>query len=131
MKKKYYYKIVNYNLRSLIIDDTIYPNIGVQYKINEFVEPNINGTKLMIFTSLYHAQNFLYKEHKDGKIYKVEALGVSKYGILLSFRMFSIMFNKCLKLKKNKKGCLIYNSKIPNGTLFAKKVKLVEMVYWR
>jgi hypothetical protein len=83
----------------------------------------------MVFDSLDNA--ILFKEYlgyNTAKIYKVEALGISKKGMLLSFYDVIINFDEILKLKRNKKKYLQYNEKSPKGTLFASKVKLIEEV---
>jgi hypothetical protein len=130
-KKKYYYKVVSRELKSFIINDNDYEGIVVQYKLNKFVKPNIADTKLMIFNSLANAIEFS-RLHSNflriGKIYKVEALNVSYYGICLSFNNFIKTLKTIVKLKKGKKGYLKYNISIPRGTLFADQVKLLKEI---
>lgn len=59
---KYYFKVVTDKLKSYTdnfreINESEYP---VQYKLNDYVKPNIQGSKLYVFDNFDSAKNFAY-----------------------------------------------------------------------
>jgi hypothetical protein len=133
MKKKHYYKVLKSNLKSLIIEESTTVDINgkqekvsVQYKVGEFVSPNIPGTQLMIFDTLQNAQGFCLPQNGQ-KVFLVEALNVRYKGICVHYIKQTLPY--ILKLKKNKKRYVnLIRKDIPFGTLFADKVKLIKEI---
>lgn len=127
-----YYKVVNSNLSSAFISSGMVLNsihFTVLYKINEWVEPTIKGSKLMVFDSLEEAENFLNIFGWGDVIYKCEAKNPNKTGLFIKGNMY--IYNDLLKIldlkRKKKKFSHLLDEPIP-GTIFCDAVKLVEKV---
>jgi len=131
MSKKYY-KVVSLHLCSCsTISTDVYKGqpLSVQYKIGEFVRPNVNHTSLMIFKKYRHAM--LYSlANSFGRIFEVEAKGVQPKGLFVSCYRTGDHIGEYIKLKKQKKKYLhLIKLTPPSGTLFANEVKLVKEVF--
>jgi hypothetical protein len=122
------YKVLAPNLKScyascwLITDNK---NWSIQYKLNEFVKPKVNNSKLFVFCTLQSAKDFLLHNNYDNnrQIYKCEALNVTKC-LLICKKVTNIpdywkYYNIVRKMK-----FLIKAS--PKGTGHADAVKLLE-----
>lgn len=119
---------------SLVINDK---PLTVEYKLGQFVSPNVPYTKLMIFDTLENAENFKgnFFHYGNVEIYSVYAKGVSKTGLFIEVTSSNIITLKeeignLIKSRKNKKK---YINKEPfgippKGTLFAKEVKLINKI---
>ena len=133
MKKKYY-KVVTGSLKSSQVKYwwTDYrEKYLVQYKIGEWVEPKVEGSSLMVFSSLEDALRFVSSNVSNHKIFECEIEGAKKNGIFSGqFTKIDALLSECKKLKKAKKGWthLCNTTGIPKGTVFADRVKLIKEV---
>ena len=125
------YKLVSPSLRSVCMDVS---GIKVQYKIGEWVKPNVEGSHLFVFDTIQSVKNFIGNRlsFKSCKVYEVEIKASRKIRQPLFFydcMRFDRWFLYCAKLRKNHKK---YTDKIdmnyPRGTIFADEVKLVKEV---
>jgi len=114
-------------------------NLPVEYKINEWIYPNVPETKLMVFDTLQHANKWIDQDDVDvlrryNKIFECEVKKPVKKSIFrqlkgwLSNKEIKRSINKCMKLKKNKKSYLHLCDKPPQGTVFVSAVKLIKEV---
>jgi hypothetical protein len=120
---KIYYKLVNDDLRSVIIKK---PHLVTQYKIGEFVSSPIPETPLCVFETFSYANNFKNCECLRGaKIFKCEI----KTKLVRPWIPRYSTLNRILKLMKNKQKFLqIACRNLPSGTICCKQVKLLEEV---
>ena len=140
---KIYYKVVfcdrKYNryfscMRVLKNDSRInFSNLIVEYKINEWVKPNIKETSLMCFDDLESAKDFIDKADihsaiiftckikQPHKKYKLFASSVRDFNFLNTF-------TKLLSQKKKKKKIEGNIEFAPPGTTFCKELMLLEEV---
>ncbi|MCB0448440.1 MAG: hypothetical protein KDD03_13215 [Gelidibacter sp.] len=122
-----YYKVVKNDLTSAW-DWFNAPEYNIQYKLNTWVEPKIKEAPLMVFRDLKDAELFIYNNalySPDYKLYKCE--------IKKSRKKWKWThpgdLDTVLKAKRAKKKLpSAYTSFLPNGTVLADKVKLLEEV---
>lgn len=121
---KIYYKVLSASLRSAIVSG----RYNLQYKVNEWTEP-VEGTRLFIFRSLYDARDFFRNNAHVGanSIYECHAEGVStphfRANCVTSFSIETFWKYFGRKMPN------YYKQTVPTGTLWAKKVKLLNQVY--
>ena len=142
---KVYYKLVNLELKSFNLfpdhpfkDHYINEGSVIQYKINEWIEPKINGSKIFIFDTLDNVRSFLTIHSSaipNTKIFECEAKGVNDKFIFLSSGAMGYtkgIFSEVCKLRRQKKKWLHiieddrYRYQPPTGTLFASAIKLTK-----
>jgi len=125
-----YYKVLNSDLSSAYISNLYFntEDIVVKYKINQFVYPNILGSKLMVFSDLSSAR--LFRCSWGIKIFKCEILNPSEDGIFVETgKGMKEDLLDVLRLKKQKKRfTYLLSRNIPNNTVFCDAVKLIEFV---
>ena len=125
---KYYYKIVEDNLKSLCShfytvqrsNCDLVQQLPVQYKLNEWVGPNVRGTKLMVFHSLTLALRF----NPVKRIYLCEVENPIDNGLFFD----ACDLAEAISRKNNKKRFMDMVRIAPHGTVFCDKVKLVKLV---
>ena len=128
---KYYYKVVCKNMKSAIVSQSIHSEIrdlSVEYKVGEWVRPNVDGSQLMVFKFLNDAKIFA-RNHSLYDIYKCEISGITKKSVFI--RYTSLYYNMhrirdLWKKKKNRKKINHYMDLPPSGTIFCSAVKLIE-----
>lgn len=128
---KYYYKVVCKNMKSAIVSQSIHSEIrdlSVEYKVGEWVRPNVDGSQLMVFKFLNDAKIFA-RNHSLYDIYKCEISGITKKSVFI--RYTSLYYNMhrirdLWKKKKNRKKINHYMDLPPSGTIFCSAVKLLE-----
>lgn len=127
MKK--YYKVVNDDLSSAYVG-SLYgtKSLSVTYKIGEWVEPNIKGTDLMVFSDLESARNFLNDKGWGTKIFTCEVKNPRKRGLFIENATVSYIL-RAAKLRLKHKKFLNWTDKPKiEGTVFCKAIKLLEEV---
>lgn len=129
-----YYKVVNHNLRSAIIDH----NASVKYSIGEWTEPVIKGSKLFVFNDISAAR--LFAQSHDWPIFKCEVLGIykGKHKFYISNARFNYdILNRFWSKIRNKRKFTNLIEKpfntddqkmIEKYTVWVDKVKLIERV---
>lgn len=131
---KTYYKLVSQDLKSAIMSQhKDLRELEVQYKINEWTNPNIDGSLLMVFDSIDNVKRFVHKKPRY-RLFICEISGISKIPIFRSFYKLPkciASLKKVWKARKSKKkfsNIVNTHSSPPKGTVFCSKVKLVEEV---
>jgi hypothetical protein len=127
-----YYKVVNSDFSSAYVgSDYAYSceKLKVYYKIDDWVEPKIKGSKLMVFDSLENAQYFMDHCGWGVYIYKCEVKNPSKKGVFVkaNYRLAERLF-RIIDLKNKKKKFTDLLDEPIKGTIFCDAVKLVEKV---
>ncbi len=118
-----YYKVVTDNLTSVV---QVPPY--VKYKLNKFVRPSDLHSKLFIFDTLKNAQKFTNSRFGRYKMYECHATNVTKPVNALLSGITWIKYNKLKKQKKSVK-CINNTSMYwPEGTLWARSVKLTKLI---
>lgn len=139
MKSKIYYKICRKKPSDRIFCYNYYSAvafyIGIQYILDQWVEPSIPGTNLMVFDSIDHAKmcKKKYSFWKNHVIFECEVKNPSKKGLFLSTVHQIYNLEKIAKLRKNKKKythlCKMNrDDSLPEGTIFCKAVKILKEV---
>jgi len=123
-----YYKVVSGYKDKLISSSIPLEYGGIEYKLNEWVYPQILNSKLYIFNCLANARTFVYSQGISfgTRIYIADAIGVSsKVHMACNWGCVE----KFWKLIKNKKK---YSHLLPIyqyvGTLSCDAVKLIKKV---
>ena len=127
------YKVVSTEFKSAIIGNMKEPsarscyNIPIQYPINQWVEPQDKNMPIMIFDDLQAARDFVY----DQECYCINDLIVCKCEYIKSKKKYGWCLNRIEKINelraKKKKFSHLFGS-LPNRTVFADKIMLVERV---
>lgn len=140
---KIYYKVVFYDRKDNRYFSCIHilkndsriniNNLIVEYKINEWVKPNIKETSLMCFDDLESAKAFIdYANIYSGIIFTCKIKQPhKKYKLFESaVRRFNFLdlFTKLLNQKKKKKKIEGNIGSAPPGTTFCKELMLLEEV---
>ena len=136
MSKKYYKVVLNSKgkLFSCIRDTNFFggnnfkSKYAIEYKVGEWVRPNVDGSQLMVFKFLNDAKIFA-RNHSLYDIYKCEISGITKKSVFI--RYTSLYYNMhrirdLWKKKKNRKKINHYMDLPPSGTIFCSAVKLIE-----
>lgn len=137
---KTYYKVVTQDLKSAIVNPRFnnydfYNDFCVQYKVGEWIKPNMEHSKLMVFDSFDNAKRFYDIENNYNTrlcIYECNGKNPSRQGLCILVGRIRHMYDELLKIKKAKKKVIeFYNSFsfTPPGTIFCSAVKLVKKVY--
>lgn len=129
MRKKYY-KVVGDDLISARIGRFSTSNregLPVQYRIGEWVEPNLEKTDLMVFDNLRLARNFA---NSWECIFECEVKSPRKIGNLIVWNLTMEKLKTIVGLRKAKKRWthLVKPTEFPRGTVFCSAVKLVKRV---
>ena len=132
MSKKYYYKVVDEDLWSVVAQNT---SLRVQYKLNEWVTPRVAHTDLMVFKDLDYAKAFCqYMMFQS--VYKCQVKNPRKRGLMIYYRYIRNggtippSLESLIKIRMSKQKYLDHiTSKPPLGTIFCSAVKLLEKVY--
>lgn len=136
---KIYYKVLTQELKSVISrnrpleDRFITENLIIQYKINEWTYPKVNGTNLMCFSKLSSAKDFINKLgwRINVKIFKCTVKGARKKGFFVSAWVLDICFvEKLYKQKRMRKKitCADYRECLYPNTVFCSAIKLLYEV---
>lgn len=148
---KIYYKVVTRDLKSAIMNSyvlqdriqdeecqRIVDKFCVQYKINEWVNPNVGKSKIMIFKDLISAKDFCLTNQYDDilRIYTCKCKNVSQLGFVtdvLHLPLFNERYINLLNLKRQKRKVKDYYKKyerriVPNNTLFCSSVMLLKEI---
>jgi hypothetical protein len=139
MKSKIYYKICSKKPSNRIYCYDYYSavafSIGIQYILDKWVEPKIQGTNLMVFDSIENAKKCKKKYHfwKNHVIFECEVKNPSKKGLFLPTVNQIYGLEKIAKLRRNKKKythlCKMNRGdSLPEGTIFCKAVKILREV---
>ena len=148
-----YYKVVSDDLKSFVVnplnagyghieDKHIYNKFVIQYKIGEWIGPNVKGTKIMCFSNIDSARNFLRSEacasfFIGGKIFKCQCLrpkGYNRDSVITNCYELNELYDTMLDIvKKHKKRTEIFKAVqrkqyVPDNTILCDKVKLIEEV---
>lgn len=133
-KPKIYYKVVNSFLRSCC-NESRWLNLDVIYKIDEWVLPKNKYAPLMVFSNLDAAINFGSFIIGSVFIFKCEIIkSKQEWGYISQSSIINL--EAVLKAKKSKKRInkQLFRNQLPQDTIFADAVKLVERVhentYW-
>lgn len=116
------YKVLKKNMGSFA---DIPKEYRVTYKLNSWVKPKVEGTRLFFFKTLEEADNFCHYA-EDKVIFKCEAKNVAK--IKYIGYVDSIVKFWQFKLKKKKRNLGIFNKSAPLGSYSASEIKLLERV---
>jgi len=125
------YKVVKTNLTSASLQ--LESRYRVQYRLNEWVEPKVDGTRLFFFKNLKDAKRFYsknrhYQHCYQWEIYSCEAENVGKVKFLADIYEID-RFWKLKKLKKLIKEDLRYSDpESVVGTYSASRIKLLEKI---
>ena len=78
-------------------------DFSIEYKINEWTYPKVNGTNLMCFSKLSSAKDFInsLEQHTNLKIFKCTVKGARKKGFFVTAMFLDIKDTK--ELCKQKK----------------------------
>lgn len=138
--QKYYYKVTSHPKKgtylSAIVSTPFYQkaNITTQYKINEWVESPIKGSKLFVFDNTKDVANFMYFNYRfytmQNAVFQCEVKNPKKRGPLTFVDAEYIL--TMWKAYRNKKKYNLdsrtsYNP--PLGTVWVDAVKLIKRVY--
>lgn len=137
MKQKIFYKVVTFDMCSL----TRFPKARLQYQLNEWIYPRIDGSDIMVFDSVKSVENSKLFASKN-RCFECEVIKPKRNGIFSIFMInmikwndyeinrMSKIFDNITKLKKNKKGYLRYSNYhlAPKGTVFCSAVKLIREI---
>lgn len=127
---KIYYKVVHEDLKSIVARNTM---LCTQYKIGEWVYPNVKYTDLMVFDNMYSAMTF--REGSGRKVFECVVKNPRKRGPFIGWEYVEygsstpFDLNCLIEYKKKKKGYLkgLYTSP-PVGTVFCSAVKLIKEI---
>jgi hypothetical protein len=102
----------------------------VEYKIDKWVRPNINGTNLMVFDSLEKARDCINKNRwYDIKIFECNVEKPSKKGLFSNPCLPHIMLVALKQRLARKKYRHLTGGFVPPiGTIFCTAVKLIKEV---
>jgi len=126
---KVYYKVVKNNLCSAV-SWKLPSRFIVQYKIGEWVYPNIPKTRLMVFKNLNRAQIF---SNSSSIIFTCLVKNPSSKSIFVpliqcdSVNEFLQKWNE-LRKKQLQHKKHVNTQRIPKGTMFVSAVKLLKQV---
>lgn len=126
-----YYKVVNIDLSSAYIGSISNGSkLQVYYKLNDWVEPHIKGSKLMVFDSLKSAEEFMTVYGWGSRIYRCEVKNPSKKGIFIkgNYQLVNQLLKVLSLRSKKKKFTNLLDTPAFEGTIFCDAVKLVEKV---
>lgn len=126
------YKVVS-NVNGKLLPAVHY-TLGPEYKLKEWVKPEIQGTQLMCWNSLDRAR--IFAGVSGGYIYKCEYVKTKQLPIFLrggnAFTNYVEDFlNNILKLKKKRKkfsNLSQFNPEKDSEVVFCDKIKLLERV---
>lgn len=130
-----YYKVVT-NLDGQYWSASHYFNsanyeYSVRYKVGEFVEPTLPGSKLFVFNNIMSAERFAFC-HKEHEVFKVEVTNPIEYkGVVYRInddiaKFWAKDFAKCKEMKGFPLN-LNYQL-IPPNTCLCDSIKLVEKI---
>ena len=128
---KYYYKVVCKNMKSAIVSQSIHSEIrdlSVEYKVGEWVRPNVDGSQLLVFKILNDAKIFA-RNHSLYDIYKCEISGITKKSVFIRYTSLYYDIHRIRDLwkkKKHRKKINHYMDLPPSGTIFFFFFKLIE-----
>lgn len=128
---KIYYKVVSSDLKSVVAKNYY---LSVQYKIGEWVRPNIAYTDLMVFENLRSAKIFM-DEYQDQRLFECYIKNPRKTGIFCHWLHVRygittpLQIEKMISIKKKKKKYTnLIKDKIPKGTIFCSSIKLLKEI---
>lgn len=133
-KRKTYYKVVAVRSSGLysychsdlfFIRDESRNSYSVEYKLNEFVTPNVTGTKLYVFDNVDNAKRFAGL-CETVELWECEVINPRKCATLAYVLENSI--NKFWKLKRAHKKINAICKQSPYGTISCDAVKLLRKV---
>lgn len=142
MNKKYY-KIVHSrdnSYYSVIYSPQIYTyklkDYILEYKINEWTYPAIDGSNLMCFDSLLNVQNFIINNDLSHyKVFECDVISPNKKGIFVSLinYNFSETLLKLINLRKSKKKFSNYVTPMAQkkGYIFCKGIMLTKEIKFK
>ena len=127
---KIYYKVVCWDLTSIVAKNT---TLCTQYKIGEWVYPNVKYTDLMVFDNMYSAMTF--REGPNSRVFECVVKNPRKRGLFIDWNFVDYGYDlPCdikylIEYKKKKKGYLkqLFKSP-PEGTVFCSAVKLIKQI---
>lgn len=132
MKK--YYKVV-YNEQGNLTSACVSGKYRTNYKVGEYIESNILGTRMFLFTELAEAIRFKHLCCESfGEIYEAKAIGTIKVPAMLFHSGFDMYWNAVNTLLKKKRRIDIRKLKhygldhTYTSVVAAKKVKLLKKV---
>lgn len=130
-----FYKVVHSEDKSSINSNLNYSNISykVFYKLNEFVSPNIEGTKLYIFSSLEDVESFIHNEFiMDYSVYECEVINPTVATLLgnpsLVGRFWELVKRPFISIEHEKRVNSLYFKTVPSGTYECDAVKLIKEI---
>lgn len=108
-------------------------DFSIEYKINEWTYPKVNGTNLMCFSKLSSAKDFINTlgERINLKIFKCTVKGARKKGFFVSAWILDIQFVEELykqKRMRKKITCEDYRECVYPNTVFCSAIKLLYEV---
>lgn len=128
MKKQIVYKVVDINLRSVVIgkgNSIGHESLAVQYLENQWVESKNKHAPLMAFSNLDSAIEFARRESYAHYIYKCEAIISKKRWGWVN----NVLYVLSLKTQKKKISHFIQYGDLPENTIFCDSVRLIEVKY--
>lgn len=128
MKKQIVYKVVDTNLRSVVIGKGNcigHRSLEVQYLENQWVEPKNKHAPLMAFSDLDAAIEFANRESCARYVYKCEAI-ISKKRWGWVSNVLRVLY---LKTQKKKISNFILYGRLPRNTVFCDSIRLIEVEY--
>ena len=133
-----YYKVV-----SVLTDRyyscyvNVFNELKVEYKIGEWVKPNIEKTDLMVFNDLEQAVRFSRSMYGLKKIFECKVKNPKNNGLIININRGEYItyviecINRFINLKKKKKAYLnqiSYRPPFIKNTVFCSAVKLIKEV---
>lgn len=141
---KTYYKVVSFSMESALScfvgeynikydpTDVGYKDFMLEYKLNNWVYPKLNGSRLYAFNDIKYASDFISKirEHDvTCRLFECEVKNPKKIKQIPSmFHNIKKYWNNRRKHKKNKIG-MNNNPYISNGTVSCDAIKLTKEIY--
>ena len=124
-------RLYSATLFHILCDESVKQQFCTEYKVGEYVEPPQKGTPLFVFGTLNDAIKFrddtFNSYYKPTQIYKCEYEEVKYKRVPIIETLIKIA--EFWKVKnKHKKPTDNFKMHCPNGTICAKRVKLLEKV---
>ena len=138
-KTQKYYKVVAEGLvsvwtRYISIDNpTSRRDFIVQYKLHEWIKPNVKGSKLFVFDALMAARDFAEPMRSQGvpkiEVYECRVKNPGSSGVFMDYILDQPSFALRLWEEFNVQN-IIPSSVLnpPNGTIWVDEVKLIRKV---
>jgi len=130
-----YFKVVrSYDLSSCCLNDDFPNEFRVFYKLNEWVSPVIENTRLFVFKTLDDARCFIsseYFSHGTISIYECEVKNPQKVKYMARVYLIQNYWKKIFEARKNKKKTDLYDViryDTPKNTYSATQIKLLREV---